>query len=205
MSSYNAIFEPMDNTSATERTPLLTTCVNPAVLDILGGSIKQTTSTDYESAGISHDNESFPVLGKAISNVSFGIAVETIPDLAGHPDDYGDSRQKHDSSGPRETDRGVDHSDETGFHGGISKRRFWIIFAGLSTISMMHVCLLIFESRYLDSQLCMQVPKSPENNFWLIISRWRLLIQPSWPQPIHPLPLLSIRRMQHHGFQPLSC
>lgn len=113
----------MDNTSATERTALLAAPVN------YGVSIGHTT-TDHESTDIFHEDESFPILSKAVSNASFGI-VEIIPNSI-QSDEHGHLRlKKNDGLRQTETDRGVENPSETGFHGGISKKRFWIIFTGL--------------------------------------------------------------------------
>lgn len=129
----------MDNTSTTERTPLLTAPVNTRVPEDPRTS---TTTRDNDPADILHEHESFPILSKAVSNVSFGI-VEIIPASSIRPDKHGDLRLKNDGSKPRESDRGVDHEGEISFHGGISKRRFWIIFAGMCTLCSYAPPLLI--------------------------------------------------------------
>lgn len=122
----------MDNTSTTERTPLLAAPVNTRVPGDPGTSTEPTTTRDNDPTDILHEHESFPILSKAVSNVSFGI-VEIIPTSSIRPDKHGDLRLKNDGSKPRESDRGVDHEGEISFHGGISKGRFWIIFAGMCT------------------------------------------------------------------------
>lgn len=123
MSSYNA------NIRATEGTPLLAAPVSIGVPGDFGTSTEPTTTRGYDATDIFHEHESFPILGKVVSNVSCGI-IETTPTSI-HPDNPGDLRLKNDGSRPRESDRSVDHAGEIGFHGGISKKRFWIIFTGL--------------------------------------------------------------------------
>lgn len=116
MSSYNA------NIRATEGTPLLAAPVSTGVLGNSRTSTESTTTRGYDATDTSHEHEPFPILGKVVSNASCGI-IETTPTSI-HPDKPGDLRLKDDS---------VDHAGEISFHGGISKKRFWIIFAGLCT------------------------------------------------------------------------
>lgn len=144
MPSYNEILEQMDSTSATERTSLLTAPVNTGVRGNSGVPIEQTTTTDYESINIFQGDESFPILSKAISNASFGI-VETIPTSI-QPDGHGHLRLKNDGLKQRQSGSGVEDANETGFHGGISKKRFWIIFTGWSLVGARPYAYMLISS-----------------------------------------------------------
>lgn len=126
--SSHANFEGTDNRSTSERTPLLDVHVNTYLPGI---SQEHTTSRNGEWVGVPHEGELFPTLRKVISNVPLAIEPQSIAALGGHPEGEDLGLKADDGSKIRDVAECIDQGGEIGFHGGISRRKFWVIFAGL--------------------------------------------------------------------------
>ena len=125
----------------TEQTPLLS---EPAGLSIFPGSggilvatppLRPRCDLDDDVVTVSdiYDEEEthMPILSKVTSNTPLGIEAEAIPATASSPDEYGDFRlPKADDLRLQTVKEDVENSSQFSFHGGISKRQFWFIFAG---------------------------------------------------------------------------
>lgn len=99
----------IENTTMTERTPLLLAPANT-----------------YTSVSQEHSQEDsdvlFPIISKVVSASALGVESQPLPVLGIHLDSEDGLDLKEDD---------VSTLNGTAFHGGISKRKFWIIFTGI--------------------------------------------------------------------------
>lgn len=121
-----------------ERTSLLTVTGSPYLRGIAGVSIEQQSLRDDATDILDDDDENFPVLSKATSNTPLGIEAEVIPALGNSPGEFGDYRLPPDDELRLRTVKEDIEEDsqcsQISFHGGISKRSFWVIFSGLHSL-----------------------------------------------------------------------
>lgn len=144
------------NIFATECTPLLTDLVSTYALRSSGVSVDRRIVRDNGSTNIAAVNEPYPDLRKAINSLPSGVEIETISALRGVSDEDKDLSMKKDYRlDPSEVDNDVDYGSQITFHGGISERKFWVIFAGLSNSILSPTPVLTLRCRYFDSKLCM--------------------------------------------------
>ena len=89
--------------------------------------------------GYGHEQR-LPILSKITSNTPLGIEAEAIPATASVPDAHNDFRlprddtlryiATHDTGASADDCDGCDDDAQLGFHGGITRGQFWLIFTG---------------------------------------------------------------------------
>ena len=98
------------------------------------------SATDCGSGhGYGHEHR-LPILSKIISNTPLGIEAEAIPATASVPDAHNDFRLPRDDTlryiATHDSGASADGGDvggddaQLGFHGGITRGQFWLIFTG---------------------------------------------------------------------------
>ena len=109
--------------ASSEQTPLLSVPGHSFFPGSGGVYISTSPRRDSDST-VGSDSE--PLLAQVASGLTLGIEAEAVPATAGRPDAHGDFRL------PRDADlRCRGDGDGAGFRGGITRRQFWLIFAGI--------------------------------------------------------------------------